>query len=222
MALLRVFANFLSILFHPLFFVMYMLLLFSLINPYLFTSNDPKANVLIFVSIISLTVVFPLICIGLMSTLGLISGLKMESNKDRVGPMIASGIFYIWLYVNVRQNPNIPDIFTTFLLGTTIALFIAFFINNFTKISLHSIAVGGVLASMILLKFGFDYYSFLINIPGFGSYIVSTDLLIVFAIILAGVMGSVRLFLKAHTPDQIFGGYLVGMFAQMIAFQIVN
>ncbi|HMS67905.1 MAG: hypothetical protein IPL23_11615 [Saprospiraceae bacterium] len=211
-----------SVLFHPLFFVMYMLLLLYVINPYLFTTNDPKSTVLIFVSIISLTVVFPLICIALMVTLGLISGLKMETNKDRVGPMIASGIFYIWLYVNVRQNPNIPDIFTTFLLGSTIALFIGFFINNFTKISLHSIAVAGLVTSLVLLKFGFDYYSFLINIPGFGSYIISTDMLIILAILLAGLMGTVRLFLKAHSPDQIYGGYMVGIFAQLIAFQVVN
>lgn len=146
----------------------------------------------------------------------------METNKDRVGPMIASGIFYIWLYVNVRQNPNIPDIFTTFLLGSTIALFIGFFINNFTKISLHSIAVAGLVTSLVLLKFGFDYYSFLINIPGFGSYIISTDMLIILAILLAGLMGTVRLFLKAHSPDQIYGGYMVGIFAQLIAFQVVN
>lgn len=201
---------------------MYMLLMYYVINPYLFTNNDPKANGLLFISIMSLTVVFPLICIGLMSTLGLISGIQMESSKDRVGPMIAASIFYVWLFVNVRNNPNVPDIFTAFLLGTTVALFMAFFVNIFSKISLHAIAAGGLVAAMLLLKFGYDYYSFLLNISGVGTYIISTDVLIIGAIIIAGIIGSARLVLKAHTSDQIFGGYLVGISAQLIAYMVLN
>lgn len=222
MAVFRALAHFISLLFHPLFFVMYMLVLYHLINPYLFTNNEPKANGLLFISILSLTVVFPLICILLMSTLGLISGIQMESSKDRVAPMIAASIFYVWLYVNVRSNPNVPDIFTCFLLGTTIALFIAFFINIFSKISLHAIAAGGLIAAMLLLKFGYDYYSFLLNLPGLGTYIVSTDVLIIGSIVIAGIIGSARLVLKAHTTDEVFGGYLVGLSAQMISYLIMN
>ena len=219
---LRAFAHLISLLFHPLFFVMYMLFMYYIINPYLFTNNDPKVNGLLFISIFSLTVVFPLICIGLMSTLGLISGIQMENNKDRVGPMIAASIFYVWLFVNVRSNPNVPDIFTTFLLGTTIALFIAFFINIFSKVSLHTIAAGGLMAAMLLLKFGYDYYSFLFNLSGVGTYIISTDVLIIASIIIAGIIGSARLVLNAHSTDQIFGGYIVGISSQLIAYMATN
>ncbi|HMP30173.1 MAG TPA: hypothetical protein PKD85_11260, partial [Saprospiraceae bacterium] len=83
---------------HPVFFVAYMYFLYKVINPYLFISTDTKASGLITISIISLSVIFPLLCIFLMKRLGLIPDINMHNNKDRVGPIIATGLFYLWLF----------------------------------------------------------------------------------------------------------------------------
>ena len=218
---MRLISKGIAYLFHPIFFVMYMFFLYRLINPYLFISNDSRASGLITMSVISLTVLFPLLCILLMKRLGLIPGINMHNNKDRVGPLIATGLFYLWLYVNVKDNDIVPDIFNYYLLGVIIALFMAFFINNFTKISLHAIAISSVVAALFFLKFEFEYNEFLIRFSPTNIYIVSIDLLIILSIVLAGLTGTSRLILGAHKNDQVYGGYMVGAFAHLIAYLVV-
>ena len=206
---------------HPIFLVGYMYFLYRAINPYLFISPDSKASGLITMSVISLSVVFPLLCILLMKRLGLIPDINMQNNKDRVGPIIATGLFYLWLYVNIKDNDLVPDIFTYYLLGVIIALFTAFFINNFTKISLHAIGISSIVVALCFLKFAFDYNDFVLKFSPDQVYIVSIDLLIIVAILIAGLVGSSRMFLKAHSLDQIYGGYCVGAFAHLVAYLIV-
>jgi hypothetical protein len=218
---MRLISTGISVILHPIFFVTYMYFLYRMINPYLFISNDSKASGLITISVVSLTVLFPLLCILLMKRLGLIPTINMHNNKDRVGPLIATGLFYLWLYVNTKDNEIVPDIFNYYLLGVIIALFMAFFINNFTKISLHAIAVSSMVAAMFFLKFVFQYNEFLIKISSNVGYIVSVDLLIILSVILAGLTGTSRIFLKAHKNDQVYGGYLVGAFAHFIAYLVV-
>ena len=97
----------------------------------------------------------------------------------------------------------------------------AFFINNFTKISLHAIAISSMVAAMLFLKFVFDYSEFVVRIRPDLVYIVSIDLLIIVSILIAGLVGTSRMILQAHKPDQIYGGYLVGGFAHLIAYIVV-
>jgi hypothetical protein len=156
-----------------------------------------------------------------MKQLGLIPDINMSNNKDRVGPIIATGLFYLWLYVNIKDNDLVPEIFTYYLLGVIIALFTAFFINNFTKISLHAIAISSMVAALFFLKFAFDYNDFLLRFSPNHVYIVSLDLLIIIALLLCGLVGTSRMYLKAHSVDQVYGGYLVGAFAHLVAYIIV-
>jgi hypothetical protein len=218
---MKIISQAISVIFHPVFYVVYVFLIYRVVNPYLFVTNDPKTDVLILVSIVSLSVIFPLICIALMKTLGLIPSINMHNNKERVGPLIATGLFYLWLFVNIKDNDLIPILFTYYLLGVVISLFVAFFINNFTKISLHAIAAGGLVMSMLFLKFGFDYSEFMININPTISIMINLDILIVCAILIAGLVGTARMYLKAHNSDQLYGGYLVGAVSHVIAYIVL-
>lgn len=217
----RIFAQGVSIIFHPLLIVTYMLILLYLINPYLFEFHDEKAVVLMGMSVVIISVVFPFISIAMMKMLGLIQGFEMEDSKQRVGPIVASGMFYVWLYVNIKNNPVVPQEYSFFVLGTTIALFIGFFINSFTKISLHTIGMGGMLTGFIFMRYQFGYNSFIVNVSDNISYIVSSDLLLIAIAIITGLVGTCRLIRKAHTEEQIYGGYIVGIFSQLIAYAIV-
>jgi membrane-associated phospholipid phosphatase len=38
---------------------------------------------------------------------------------------------------------------------------------------------------------------------------------------LAGLVGSSRLYLKAHQPMQVYGGFIIGIIAQFIALRFV-
>jgi membrane-associated phospholipid phosphatase len=189
-----------------------------MVNPYLFMTNNPKTDILILISVVSLSVIFPLICIAMMKMLGLIPSINMYNNKERVGPLIATALFYLWLFVNIKDNDLIPSIFTYYLLGAVISLFIAFFINNFSKISLHAIAVGGFVMGMLFLRFQFEYSEFIFTLSPTQSFMVSLDIIIMGTILLAGIIGTSRMYLKAHSPIQLYGGYFVGAISHVIAY----
>jgi hypothetical protein len=164
---------------------------------------------------------FPLIAIVMMKTLGLISSLEMPDKKERIGPLIITGLFYMWLYVNVRNNDNIPSALSFFILGSTIAVFMALTINSFTKISLHSIAAGGFLMGMLFIVFNWSYGYVDIPLPFLDiEWRWSDRMVMIIVILLSGAIGTARLYLKAHRQEEIYGGYIVGILAQMIAYRI--
>ena len=150
-------AHIASFVFHPLFILTYGLILLMLINPYIFLVQDPRDKGLIVISTFLLSAFFPLVAIFMMKSLGLISSFKMEDRMERIGPLVATSIFYLWLFLNIKDNPGIPGAFSFFVLGSTIALFLSFFLNIFQKISLHAVGMGGLIAGLILMGTNFSY-----------------------------------------------------------------
>jgi hypothetical protein len=220
--MLRVSAHIISVIMHPLFIIGYVLLYIIMVNPYLFGFSSPKAQGLVIISVLSIAIMFPLIAILMMKALGLISSLEMPDKNERIGPLIITGLFYMWLYVNVRNNDNIPSELTFFILGSTIAVFIGLTINSFTKISLHTIAAGGFMAGMLLVIMNSSYGFIDIPFPIFNiEWRVSDRMMMLIILILGGAVGSARLYLKAHRPDEIYGGYFVGILSQMVAYNII-
>lgn len=206
---------------HPLFIVGYVLFYLMVANPYIFGFSGPKAQGLVLISILTISVMFPLIAIVMMKTLGLISSIEMPDKKERIGPLIITGLFYMWLYVNVRHNDNIPSALSFFILGSTIAVFMALTINSFTKISLHSIAAGGFLAGMLIIVFNWSYGYLDIPMPFLDvEWRWSDRIVILVVMLLTGAVGTARLYLKAHKQEEIYGGYIVGILAQMIAYRV--
>lgn len=217
----RILAQFTSIIMHPLFIIGYVLLFLIYANPYIFGFSGPKAQGLVMISVLTISVMFPLIAIIMMKALGLISSLEMPDKRERIGPLIITGLFYMWLYVNVRNNDNIPGALSFFVLGSTIAVFIALTINSFTKISLHAIAAGGFLMGMTFIVYNWTYGYIDIPIPFLDlEWRWSDRMVMLVVILLSGAVGTARLYLKAHVQDEIYGGYIVGILAQIIAYRI--
>lgn len=210
-----------SVVFHPLFIVSYLLFILLLINPYSFGIQDEKGLGLVVISVVFLSVFFPLFAILVLRSLGLVKSLNMENKMERIGPLIISGIFYLWLFINIRNNNVFPEVFRMIVLGATIGLFSAFFINNFTKISLHAVGMGGLLCSLFLIRYSFSYHEFVISFLG-NKYLVHTDLLLLCGVFVTGLVGTARLHLKAHSLNDIYGGYIVGFLAQIIALKFIG
>ncbi|MBK9733689.1 MAG: hypothetical protein IPO92_01460 [Saprospiraceae bacterium] len=215
------FAKIISVILHPLFITSYVLLYLMQANPYIFGFSGPKAKGLVIISFVTISFMFPMIAILMMKALGLIKTLDMNEKQERIGPLIVSGLFYMWLYANIRNNDLIPDALSFFILGTTISIFIALLLNSFTKISLHTIAAGGFLAGMAFILYNFTYGMVDIPIPFIGlQFRISDRLVFIMVVLMAGLAGWSRLKLNAHKEDEVYGGYLVGMLAQVIAFRI--
>ncbi len=218
---LRGLARGVSLIFHPLLIPTYMLILLLLINPYLFGINSITERVgqetllLVFLY----TFFLPAVCILVMHFSGMIGSLEMPDKSDRIGPYILTGLLYLWVFYNFYSSGQVPTVFTAFMLGIVIALFLAFFVNIFSKISAHAVGVGGLVAMVFITLLRFSYPSFSLDLGSLGVYSVSVGLVFLAAILIAGLVGTARLLLKAHDPIDLYGGYLVGFTAQMVAYR---
>ena len=155
----------------------------------------------------------------MMKALGMISSFEMKDRNERIGPYIITGIFYLWIFRNILDNPDIPFAYSVFVLGATIGLFVAFFINLFSKISMHAVGMGGMLGMVVLIMTFFNYSSFVIPI-GDGIQ-MSINTLFMLVILLTGVVGTSRLLLGAHEIRDLWGGFVVGFGTQIIAYQVL-
>lgn len=217
---MRVIAKFFSFVFHPLILMTYLLVLLLVVNPYVFGVNNIRAQTLLILLTFISTFLLPLISISMMKGLGMIASFKMEDPTDRIGPFIVTGIFYMWMYINFKNNAQIPPILTSLLLGATIGLFMAFFINIFVKISIHTVGMGGMVAAVALLMKAFDFETFSIHLSPLGNIEMSLNALLMITVLLAGIVGTSRLILQAHRPPEVYMGYAVGILSQMIAYNI--
>ena len=219
--ILRGLAYLMSVVFHPLLVPTYMLILLLLVNPYLFGINsigEPEGRLVILL-VFLYTFFLPAIAMVVMRYLGLVSSFQMRDKTERIGPYLLTGMLYLWVYYNFKQNGQVPTAFTAFMLGTVIALFIAFFINIFTKISTHAVGMGGLVGMVIITMLLFSYNTFNLDLGFLGTYHVTIGAVLLFAILAAGMVGSARLLLQAHDPLDLYGGYLVGFTGQLIALR---
>ncbi len=219
--MLRFLAHFFSTVCHPLFILTYMLLLLLMVNPCQFGVNSIEQNMYLILMIFFSTVFIPGVAIIMMQFLGLIESIRLQDKQERIGPYIITGIFYLWIFRNILGQSNIPLIFKSFVLGATIGLFVAFFINLFSKISMHTVGMGGFLAMTLLTMAHATSSHFWFQLP-FIQFEMSLTALLMIVILLSGIVGSARLLLQAHEPQEIYGGYFVGLLTQFMAFLILS
>jgi len=218
--MLRFLAYSVSVFCHPLFMLTYMLLILLTVNPYLFGVNKVGDSSFLILMVFFSTVFIPGVAIIMMKLLGLIESIELRDRQERIGPYIITGLFYLWMFRTLLDNPNIPIAFKIFVLGATIALFVAFFINLFSKISMHTVGMGGLLAMVLITMFQYSHGAFWVDFSAFKFQMSMTQLLMV-VILLCGMVGTARLLLKAHDPQEIYGGYFIGIISQLIAMQFL-
>lgn len=211
---MRLFAKFISYLFHPITMLTYIALILLLINPFLFGKSDVSQGGWILFQVFATTFLMPGFAVLMMKNLGLISSIEMEERTDRIIPYIMTGLFYLWVFMSVRKNTMFPQIYSVAVLGATIGLFLAFFFNNFTKISAHATGVGGLLGLILIAIRWFSYSYFYL---GESRMAIPIYWVLMATLLIAGLVCSVRLYLKVHEPKDILQGFIVGIVGMWIA-----
>lgn len=148
------------------------------------------------------TLLLPLICVLLLKGLGFIESIQLRKPKDRIIPLIASMIFYFWAY-QVAKGTDMPFVMKVLLLGNFWGIILVFLVSIFYKVSMHTAASGGILGIIIVLM--------IIN-P------INMQLPLFAALLIAGLTGTARLALKAHTPGEVWLGYAIGILVQIAAY----
>ncbi len=215
---MRNFSYGISVLFHPLFMSAYFLLFLYLLNP-IFIDISDKTAALFIIQLLAATILFPMVSIFMMKGLGFIDSIEMKDHKERVGPLLTTSIFYIWMFLNFKRSSYVPDYITYFLLGSTVSLFISFFITLFYKISLHAVAISGLIFGLYIVKTKYYFYEWIMPFLD-NTYVINADILILFLLLIAGLIGTCRLFLKEHTAQQIYTGYGVGFISMVVAYVV--
>ena len=212
-------AQLVSILFHPLFSVFYGLSAMLLIKPHWFSVIYWQDAHLIMLYVFIYTIFIPVIGIFLLLKTGFIKSLEMTQKFERIAPLILCMIFYFWLFINLKNQNNIPKVFQTFLLASVISLALSFVLNNWIKISLHMVGAGALVMLLFFIRFSFSedglfYLRFHANqVSGFhlNSLIVST-------LAISGIIGTARMIREAHYLEEIALGFFIGGFSTILAF----
>ena len=133
--------------------------------------------------------------------MGLVSSLQIDHQTERTIPYFISFIFFTstwWLLSKAPLSPIVAQL----MLGASIAILLTGFINLKMKISAHLVGIGGVTGAFLMIGFnGFHDYNF--NV--------------IASVFIAGCLGWARLQLNAHTPREVYSGFILGVFCQILA-----
>ncbi|MBL4668131.1 MAG: hypothetical protein HRT73_00515 [Flavobacteriales bacterium] len=197
---MRIAAKIISYIFHPLIMPIIGLLIIFNTDSYINYAVPTELKQAVLVLVGTSTFVIPLLISILLLNRKVINSLEMETQKERMIPYAFTILFYIFTLYMLKQAP-IPPIIFNFIIGATLSVMFAFIINIKWKVSAHMIGIGGLVGALFCISILLEIYI--------------TPFLII-ALFIAGLIGSARLFLKAHNQSQIYVGFVVGMISQII------
>lgn len=194
-------ARIISYVFHPLFIPVYISWFLMYISP-VFPAFSAVDKTLLLIRFAVMYTVFPLVTVLLAKGLGFIDSIYLKTQKDRIIPYIACGVYYFWMWYVLRNQQQFPSFLIMLSLAIFLASSIGLIANSFMKVSMHSISLGVMISFILLLAFRTD-----IN---FGPYIAV-------AFVIAGLVCSARLVNSDHYPIEVYTGLAIGIFAELIA-----
>jgi membrane-associated phospholipid phosphatase len=190
---MKLFSKILSFLFHPMLMPTLGIFFIFHTGTYLsFLSFEVKR--LVYIIVFTSSCLLPVSLLPLFLQMKVINSFNMETSRERIVPALTAGIFYFLGYFLLNRL-HISQLIEDFVLSSLIAILLAVGISFFWKISMHSIAVGGVTGAIvaIMVRYGIDLM-----------------LLLSVMLIISGITATARLYLNAHSPSQVYMGYLAG------------
>lgn len=188
-------AWFFSVLFHPLILLNAGIVALLLYHPYYSSKYYDEQLITLVIYMAVNTLVMPLLVVVLLKRFKFLDNYIISTHKQRTFPYVIISILLAVTAYQLYKN-EMGGLPMYFLIGSAICLFLNAFITIKFGISSHTIAAGGIVALM--------FYVVAIQ------HIAQMEYYFVLSILLAGLSGSSRLWLKAHTTKQIYWGYLLG------------
>lgn len=205
---LKIPAQIFSYLFHPLFIPVIVTWFLEFIVAGYFTGIPYGAKVFILIRVAYNTIFFPAFTIILLKALGFIDSIFLRTQRERIIPYIATNIYYFWMYLVFRNQPDVPLILTAFIFGIFVCSSLALLANVYFKISMHAMGVGAFLGVMLIIFFSGTVYA--VFLPA------------MLVILLTGFVCTSRLIVSNHSPFDIYAGILLGIVSQFIASAFIG
>ncbi|RLD80147.1 MAG: PAP2 family protein [Bacteroidetes bacterium] len=191
----NLFSKLISLLFHPLLMPTYALII--ILNSGTHYSYLPaQAQKIIYVLVFLSTFLIPVSIIPFLMQLKLVNGVDLKERKERIIPLsITAASYYFAFYLLSRLPFHVPQFLKILILASAILIVINLLINLKWKISSHLIGISGLLA--LIFTFSIIYYANLLYV-------------LILITLVSGVIAFARLKLEAHSPMQIYAGFLIG------------
>ena len=131
----------------------------------------------------------------------MVSSINLDNQTERTRPYFISFVFFLSTWWLLLKAP-LPAITAQLMLGAAIALFFTGIINLKMKISAHLVGIGGITGAFLALNL-YD--------------LKDTSIWIMACFIVAGIIAWARLQLNAHSPNEVYTGFGLGIFCQLLA-----
>lgn len=202
---IKILARVISVLFHPLFIPVY-ISWFLLYNTPIFAGFPQGEKILLLVRFFVMYTVFPLVTILLAKGLGFVQSIYLRTQKDRIIPYVACGLYYFWMWYVLRNQPEFPRELVMLALAIFIASSAGLMANSYLKVSMHAISIGVMIAFMFIFSFLTDAH---------------LGVFLSVALFVAGIVCTARLINSDHYPVEVYLGLLLGVIAQVVCYYIV-
>jgi hypothetical protein len=197
----RILAHFFSYVFHPLFIPLYVTLFLLYVHPSYFAGYDLHDKFWLPFTVSYTSIFLPFLSVFLLKQLGFIDSIFLKTQKDRIIPYIITNIYYFWLFWIFKNQNDVPVILTSFVFGVFIVSSAALLANIYFKVSMHAIAMGGLLGLFVIIL---QQNTMLMALP------------LCIALLLAGLVCTSRLIVSDHQPKEIYFGLFLGALCQLI------
>jgi hypothetical protein len=193
-------AEFVSRILHPLWMPFYAMLLLWFVEPMVNIAIPanylPRLSLLVFLY----TALLPLIFALVLRKLGLIKSLEMETAKERRFPYLFTAVCYFLCYFQMAGNHAL-GLYALVLLGATVSILALLLVNLRVKVSAHLVGVGGTAGVFAGLQWslGLNY-----------------GILVAALVLVAGLLASARLRLKAHSEAEVYVGFILGFCSEFL------
>ncbi len=197
--------TFISYLFHPA--IMPTLGTFVVLwnDPYLFIPLEANVEpwVIVLGVVFICTYVLPLILSFSLFKMGRISSISHPTENDRHILLGFTSLCFILVYYSFHNFPSSAQSLKTFMLGINISIITTLITSLFTKVSFHSVGVGGLLGTVIGLM-QYTHTNMFTWLAGAFALVILTAL--------------ARYKLKAHEAFEIYLGLIIGIATQALVF----
>lgn len=191
------FAQFISLVFHPLLMSTYLFLFIIVAASSMLQPLQTESMLQVLAIIFIVTFIIPAISIATLRLSNFITDLSLKNKRERFVPFLFVTCFYgITAYI-FYSKLSINNLIYIIFITTALLLFILTVVTLFWKISAHGAGIGGLIGFIMSLALVYP-------IPHLA---IVMALLVVFS----GLVVCARLSLNAHTPLQVYAGFILGI-----------
>ncbi len=193
---------------HPLLMSTYLFAILVFVAPYnILPIGFNITGSVVLVSLIFITTfIIPVLSLFILKMSGSISSISLDKREERMIPMVYTIIMYAVTTYLFSTKIELGEMISVFLGISTLLISITVVITLFWKISLHGMGVGGLVGFMVALnqETVIPYFEFILPLLFFISALVL----------------SARLKLNAHSPNQVYAGFVLGICVSFVSFII--